>query len=607
MSVMTDPFGTSLSRRIWEQRYRYRQDARRVDREIADTWQRVARAAASPEGNAAGHWEAKFHELLRDFRFLPGGRILAGAGTDLNATLLNCFVMGKIEDSVDGIFSALKEAALTMQQGGGIGCDFSTLRPAGERARATGNIATGPVSFMQIWDAACATITGSGPRGGAMMASLRCDHPDILQFIEAKRRSTALSRFNLSVQITDDFMRAEAQGEPWPLVFPSASLMPAADKLRIVQRSWARRETVDCAVLRTIGSRAVWDAILEASFECGDPGVLFVDTVNRENNLHYCERLSTTNPCGELPLPAYGACDLGSLNLTQFVRDPFSPHAHLDMAALRDEVTIAVRFLDNILDVSRYPLPAQRAQALQTRRVGLGITGLADSLVMIGLRYDSAAGRELATSTLECMRNAAYEASIELAKQKGVFPAFQVDGFMGSGFVRRLPTTIRDAIARHGIRNGQLLALAPAGSISLLAGNVSSGIEPVFAFEGMRRIRTDEGWECHRTTNYAWRQWRERCGTSPLGEAFVAAQDMDPEAHLAMQATLQPFVDGAISKTINLPRDYPFERHREIFATAYRLGLKGCTVFRPSLAREGVLSSSAEQAIVDAAECCLPT
>lgn len=604
---MPDPLETALSRRIWAQRYQYRRGDLSIDADIEETWRRVARAAASVEGDRASSWQVQFEALLRDFCFLPGGRILASAGTDLQATLLNCFVMGNIEDSVDGIFSALKEGALTMQQGGGVGYDFSTLRPRGERARATGNVATGPVSFMKVWDAACATITGTGPRGGAMMATLRCDHPDVLQFIESKHQSPALSRFNLSLQITDEFMRALAADQPWPLVFPKNALLPAAQALPTVNRAWIGREPTECAVLRTVGPCVIWNALMNASFDSGDPGVLFVDSINRENNLHYCETLSATNPCGELPLPPYGACDLGSLNLPRFVRSPFSASASIDEAALSAAAGLAVRFLDNILDVTRYPLAQQRDQAMRTRRVGLGVTGLADALIMLGLRYDSAVACERAASILQCIRNAAYESSVELARTKGVFPAFDKEGFLASQFVGRLPSKVRDAIARHGIRNGQLMALAPAGSISLLAGNVSSGIEPVFAFEGVRRLRTEEGWECHTTSDYAWRRWREQYNAAPLSDAFITAQDLDPEAHLAMQAALQPFVDGAISKTINLPRDYPLERHREIFAAAHRLGLKGCTVFRARPAREGVLSEPSEGLSFDAKECCLST
>jgi ribonucleoside-diphosphate reductase alpha chain len=604
---MPDPFDTDLARRVWAQRYRYRRGDRPIDVDIGDTWRRVARAAASIEGDSAGLWEAKFEALLSDFRFLPGGRILAAAGTELQATLLNCFVMGTIEDSMEGIFSALKEGALTMQQGGGVGYDFSTLRPRGECARATGNVATGPVSFMKVWDAACATITGAGPRGGAMMATLRCDHPDVLQFIEAKHQARVLSHFNLSVQITDDFMKALARDEPWSLVFPTSTICNDERNLPTVYRQWAGMEHTECAVLQTIDASTLWNALLQASFDCGDPGVLFVDTINRENNLHYCEWLSATNPCGELPLPPYGACDLGSLNLVRFVRNPFSSNAAIVYAALTTAATTAVRFLDDILDVSRYPLPQQREQALRTRRVGLGITGLADALIMLGLRYDETAAREEAISIVRAIRDAAYEASIELAKTKGPFPAFDKDGFLAGQFVRRLPAKLRDAIAQHGIRNSQLLALAPTGSISLLAGNVSSGIEPVYAFEGVRRTRTDDGWEQHMTSDYAWRRWRELHGSAPLSHAFVTAEELDPEAHLAMQAALQPFVDGAISKTINLPQDYPFERHREIFEKAYRLGLKGCTVFRSTSTLQGVLSNEREQIASTAKDCCVST
>lgn len=607
---MTHPFEIELSERVWEQRYRHRRDDRPVDRTLADSWRRVARAAASMERTAAQAHEESFFALLQDFHFLPGGRILAGAGTALHATLLNCFVMGAIEDSMDGIFGALKESALTMQQGGGIGCDFSTLRPRGTRARATGNVASGPVSFMRVWDAACGTITGSGPRGGAMMATLRCDHPDLLEFIDAKRDGRELHRFNLSVQITDDFLDAVAQDREWPLVFPCSALA-AAHAMPTVTRPWTDGKPVPCAVLRTLPARDLWQRLTRAAVECGDPGVVFVDTINRENTLHYDEYLTATNPCGELPLPPYGACDLGSLNLVKFVEAPFSSAAQLNLEALGAAAKTAVRFLDDILDASRYPLAAQRERSLRSRRIGLGMTGLADALIMLGLRYDDERARRVAANAAECLRDAAYAASIELAREKGAFPAFRCDAFLDGAFVRRLPAALRDRIAAHGLRNGQLLAIAPTGSISLLANDVSSGIEPVFAFEGSRRLRTVDGWRSCRTTDYAWRRWQERWGsTAPLGEAFVTAWQLAPAAHLAMQAALQPFVDGAIAKTVNLPADYPIERCGEIFESAHRLALKGCTVFRPNRVTGSVLSAQAGPvgaALADARQCCLGT
>ena len=386
-----------------------------------------------PKATNAKQWAGRFYALLDDFRFLPGGRILAGAGTGHRVTLFNCFVMGEIADDLEHIFEALKEGALTMQQGGGVGYDFSTLRPAGMVAAATGSIASGPVSFMRIWDAMCATMLSTGARRGAMMATLRCDHPDIETFVDAKRDPALLRHFNLSVLVSDAFMAAVADDGDWPLLFPGL------------------------ADARTLKARDLWQRILRAAYDTAEPGVLFVDTINRDNTLADRETLSATNPCGEIPLPPYGACDLGSLNLTAFVTSPFAAGARLDLDALAESARLAVRFLDNVIDVSRYPLPAQEEQARLKRRVGLGITGLADALVLLGLRYDSEAARTLAARAMQTMRDAAYRASIDLAREKGAFPAFARDAFLASGFARRLPADIREAIAAHGLRNSHLI------------------------------------------------------------------------------------------------------------------------------------------------------
>ncbi len=584
--MATDPFSCDISRHIWDAKYRYRDAGKVKDATAEDTWRRVARALAGAETNDRAPWEQRFYGALEDFKFLPGGRILAGAGTGHRVTLFNCFVMGRIGDSMDGIFDALKEGALTMQHGGGVGYDFSTLRPAGMVAEATGSIASGPVSFMHIWDAMCATMLSTGARRGAMMATLRCDHPDIEAFVDAKRDPAALRHFNLSVQVSDDFMAAVAQDRDWALVFPAPT-----------------RNTAEPATLRALKARDLWQRILHAAYDTAEPGVLFVDAINRDNTLHDREHLTTTNPCGEIPLPPYGACDLGSLNLTAFVTSPFNADAGLDLKALADSAAWAVRFLDNVIDVSRYPLPAQAAQARQSRRIGLGITGLADALVLLGLRYDSEAARALAADAVSTIRNAAYLASVELAREKGAFPGFVRDAFLASGFARRLPGELRDAIARHGIRNSHLLAIAPAGTISLLANNVSSGIEPIFAADAERRVLgTDGRYHTHRVIDHALQLWQQH-GLNGKPPALVEAHHVDPLAHLQMQAALQPYVDNAISKTINVAADFPFQHFESLYLQAHALGLKGCTVFRPNPVTGTILDPASPDNPV---RCCSP-
>ncbi|HJX58514.1 MAG TPA: adenosylcobalamin-dependent ribonucleoside-diphosphate reductase, partial [Thiobacillus sp.] len=581
-----DPFGMEISRHIWETRYRAPGEA-----DIGASWRRVAQAIAAAENRGREQWAERFYRLLDGFRFLPGGRILAGAGTGHRVTLFNCFVMGEIADDLVSIFEALKEGALTMQQGGGVGYDFSTLRPAGMTAQATGSIASGPVSFMRIWDAMCATMLSTGARRGAMMATLRCDHPDIEIFVDAKRDAAALRHFNLSVQVSDDFMAAVAGNRDWPLVFPVHEGEPADGPL--LQRRWTGNAAPGpCRVLHTVKARELWQRILRAAYDTAEPGVLFVDQINRENNLHDREMITATNPCGEIPLPPYGACDLGSLNLVAFVAAPFAADARLDLDALADSARLAVRFLDNVVDVSRYPLPAQAEQAHRTRRLGLGITGLADALVLLGLDYDSEAARALATRTMQTLRDAAYRASVELAREKGPFPGFAREAFLASGFASRLPEDIRDAIAAHGIRNSHLLAIAPAGTISLLANNLSSGIEPIFAAEAERRVLgTDGSYRTHRVIDHACHLWRQQGGNG-TPPTLVEARQIDPLAHLQMQAALQPFVDNAISKTINVAADYPFERFEALYWQAHALGLKGCTVFRPNPVTGAILSQT---------------
>ena len=584
---MIEPvFQTPISRHIWESRYRYRPESGHGDTGLEDTWQRVARAVAGVEPHDREGWTQRFGRLLAGFRFLPGGRILAGAGTDLDVTLFNCFVMGPIEDSMEGIFDALKEGALTMQHGGGVGYDFSTLRPAGSPAWRVGGLASGPVSFMRIWDSMCQTLLSTAARRGAMMGTLRCDHPDIEAFVDAKRQPGELTNFNLSVLVSDDFMQAVETGGGWPLVFPVDGLGGRARHAtgRLVDRHWPGYEgRVSCSVLREVPARDLWERIMRANYETAEPGVLFIDRINTENNLGHRETISATNPCGEIPLPPYGACNLGSINLTCFVREPFSAQARLDLVALRDAAATAVRLMDNIIDLSRFPLPPQADQARGSRRIGLGITGLADTLILLGRHYAGEPAREQAAEAMRTVCHAAYRASIGLAEEKGSYPFFDRDVCLQRPFIRRLPEDIRTGIRTHGLRNSHLTAIAPTGTISLLANNVSSGIEPVFEFEYRRRVRDAEGADAwYELRDDALRCWRERFGDRALPDAFVAARDLLPGDHLAMQAALQPFVDNAISKTINVPRDYDFSAFRGIYTQAYALGLKGCTTFRPN-------------------------
>ena len=601
------PFETEISQLIWDSRYRYRVDGVVRDVRVEDSWRRVAQALAGVEPNKPQHWERLFFELLADFRFLPGGRILAGAGTGFDVTLFNCFVMGRIEDSMEGIFDALKEGALTMQQGGGVGYDFSTLRPAGTPAWRVGGVASGPISFMRIWDSMCQTLLSTAARRGAMMATLRCDHPDIEAFISAKHRPGELRNFNLSVLVSDAFMQAVEDDVGWKLVFPAEGLGGAAHRAgrEMVQRQWPGQEgAVPCLVLRELPARDLWEKIMRANYQNAEPGVLFIDRINRLNNLGYREQISATNPCGEIPLPPYGACNLGSINLTAFVREPFGTDSRIDLDAIGESAARAVRLLDNVIDLSRLPLPIQAEQARGSRRIGLGVTGLADALIMLGLHYGSERARQLAAATMQTICHSAYRASIELAAEKGSFPFFDADEFLRRPFVSGLPDDIKQGIATKGLRNSHLTAIAPTGTISLLANNVSSGIEPVFDFVYRRRVRGADGsmaW--YELTDHALRLWRSLFGDRALHDGFVDAHQLSPEDHLAMQAALQPFVDNAISKTINIPGDYDFASFRSVYAQAYRQGLKGCTTFRPNPVTGAVLETGEPDASI-ATHCC---
>jgi ribonucleoside-diphosphate reductase alpha chain len=560
-----------MSEMIWDMKYRCRRGDTIVDRTVADTWRRVARAVAANEARPR-LWAGRFLRLLEGFAFLPGGRILANAGTGRDqTTMFNCYVMGTIADSIEGIFQCVKEAALTQKQGGGVGFDFSTIRPRGSFIQGVDSPASGPLSFMQVLDATCRTIMSAGQRRGAQMGIMRCDHPDIESFIAAKRKAGLLQMFNLSVAVTDAFVKAVEEDAAWDLVFAGT-------------------------VYKTVRARDLWESIMRSTYDYAEPGVFMIDRVNRFNNLWYCEQIAATNPCGEQPLPPYGACLLGSLNLTRFVRNPLEKNAALDLAALADATRLAVRFLDNVIDFSNYPLPRQREEALAKRRMGLGITGLADALVFLGLRYGTPAALQQAADAMRTIALAAYDASADLAAEKGAFPCFERDKYLEGRFIAGLPARLRQKIARLGLRNSHLTSIAPTGTISLLAGNVSSGVEPIFAYHYLRKVRQgaeDAQVGEFEVLDHAYAEYCRRFGRPgddrELPEAFVTSADIRPEAHIDMQAALQRWVDSSISKTINVPTSLPFQDFKNIYMYAFQKGLKGCTTFRPSEYITGVL------------------
>ena len=561
-------FAAPIAEQIWDMKYRFKQaDGAAVDATVEDSWRRIARALAVVEKDASG-WEEKFYAALEDFKFLPAGRITAGAGTARSVTLFNCFVMGTVPDSMGGIFDSLKEAALTMQQGGGIGYDFSTIRPKGSAVHGVSADASGPLSFMDVWDAMCRTIMSAGSRRGAMMATMRCDHPDIEAFITAKSDPARLRMFNMSVLVTDPFMEAVKEDKSWDLIFEGK-------------------------VYKTIAARALWDAIMRSTYDYAEPGVIFIDRINQMNNLAYCETITATNPCGEQPLPPYGACLLGSVNLARLVSDPFGPQAALDEAQLDDLVAVAVRMMDNVVDVSRFPLPQQAAEAQAKRRIGLGVTGLADALLMVGVRYGSDEGAAQTESWMKRIARAAYLASVNLAKEKSAFPLFDKDKYLASGSLKHMDQDVKDEIARHGIRNALLTSIAPTGTISLYAGNVSSGIEPVFAYAYTRKVLQPDGSRTEEeVVDYAVQMWREKFGDAPLPDYFVNAQTLAPLDHVRMQAAAQKWVDSSISKTINCPEDISFDAFKDVYMAAWDTGCKGCTTYRPNDVTGSVLSVS---------------
>ncbi|OZB65830.1 MAG: ribonucleoside-diphosphate reductase, adenosylcobalamin-dependent [Thiomonas sp. 13-66-29] len=561
------------------------------ERSAAQIQARVARALAAQEADPARH-EAEFLSAM-EAGFVPAGRIMSAAGTDIQATLINCFVQpvgDSVSDDVDGkpgIYKALAQAAETMRRGGGVGYDFSRIRPSGAYVSSTRSHASGPLSFMRVFDASCETVESAGSRRGAQMGVLRIDHPDIEAFIHAKDAG-AFKNFNLSVGVSDVFMHALQSGAQVDLVHKARP----GDEQRA---AGAYQRGDGLWVYRSVPARELWDAIMRSTYDHAEPGILFLDTANRENNLYYCETFEATNPCAEEFLPDYGCCCLGSIDLTRFVRQPFMPQAGFDFDGFRAVASTAVRMLDDVLDATYWPLPEQHEEARNKRRIGLGFLGLGDACVMLGLRYDTQPARDFAAEVARVLRDAAYAASVQLAREKGAFPLFDAAKFLAGSFARRLPGPLREAIAAHGLRNSHLLAVAPTGTISLaFADNASNGIEPAFSWVYTRKKRmADDTTRDYEVADHAWRLYREQGGdVNALPPQFVTALEMSAQDHMRMLAAVQPYIDTSISKTVNVPADYPFAEFKDLYLDAWTSGLKGLATYRPNTVLGAVLQAA---------------
>lgn len=561
-------FDQPIAEQIWRGKYQYKVQDQDIDESVSDTWLRVSDALAEAEDPSVKHEiSTLFYGAMEDFKLLPAGRILSGAGTRRDVTLSNTFVMKTLPDSVEGVMDVIKEAALTMKMGGGLGFDFSTIRPQGTMVHGLDCPAAGPLAVMDICDAVCKMlVTGMGR--GAMMATMRVDHPDIEAFIKAKSDPARMRNFNLSVLISDAFMKAVKTDDKWDLVWKGQ-------------------------VKKSLKARDLWDFIMRQNYEAAEPGVLFIDRMNALNPLNYMEKISATNSCAEQPLPPNGTCPLSSINLAKLVTLPFSDLAQFDFAELDRLVGVAVRMLDNSLEVSRYAVAEQRHEAVSKRRIGIGVTGIADAMAMMGVKYGSDASVEMVERWMRNIQNAAYLASAELAKTRGPFEAYDAEKYLNQPCIANLDADVIAAIKTHGLRNGVLTTIAPTGTTSMYGGNVSSGIEPIFATSYKRKITNPDGSKSEELVeDYAVRLYRQMFGEdAPLSDVFVTVADLTPADHLRIQAAAQKWIDSGISKTVNCPADIGFDEFQDIYKQAYASGCKGCTTYRPNAVTGSVLST----------------